>query len=176
MPTLNNVDAFVFLSNDHRALEALFTKLEGGSRDREEVIEQLITELSVHSQIEEDILYPAVRRRAPNGRRLADHAVEEHQKVAEMLDRLAGMDPGDPEVDALVRELHTSVQEHFHEEQGPGGLFATLRESMEPDELREMGSQLAQAKLDATVEPLDDEEKPPVPKDIGGSMFVIRSK
>ena len=179
--TAQNVDAVAFLSNDHRALEELFKRIETGSDpvalkqyDRGTVVQRIVDELSAHAEIEEEILYPAIRQEVPDGDQLADHAEAEHQEVKDMLERLQGMDPESSEAQDLLQELHQSLQEHFEEEEGADGLFARLRASVDHDRLQEMGTQLAEAKtsrsgIDPSASGGGDE--PPPRQDIGGSMF-----
>ena len=167
------IDAVAFLSNDHRATEELFKMLESQGTDRATVIDRLADELTVHAEIEEEILYPAIRKEVPGGRRLASHAEEEHQEVSKMLRRLKRLDPNSREADDLLQELHQSVQQHVAEEQGPDGLFAQLRQAVDDNRLREMGTELSEAKLSRRLP--DEEESsdthPPPQNTPGGRMF-----
>lgn len=172
-----NVDAVALLANDHRSVEAMFRNLLSGSSSgtpdvaRSTVVERLIEELSVHAEIEEEHLYPAVRQHVPNGDELADHAEDEHQQVKEMLGQLEGMDPDSGEAEALIQELQQNMQEHVQEEEGPDGLFAMLRSAMDSELLRELGSELAEAKLRRTVD-MDTPVEPSLyDKEKGGRMF-----
>ncbi len=174
-----NVNALVLLSNDHRAVEELFGRLRNPKHvnrgvNRGATIDRLIQELSVHAEIEEEILYPAVRRNVDGGRRLANHAEEEHQQVKAMLDELAQMDPDSREAEELIEELHQSVSSHVAEQEGPDGLFEQLRASMDEESLQELGPQITEAKVARTVKtpvPEDDEGVKPRPIDVGGRMF-----
>jgi hypothetical protein len=47
----------------------------------------------VHAVIEEEILYPAMREVLPDGDRLVDEALQEHQEAKELLSRIDGKDP-----------------------------------------------------------------------------------
>ncbi len=172
-----NVDAVALLANDHRSVEAMFRSLEpatpGGTpqADRATVVQRIIEELSIHAEIEEEHLYPAIRQHVPDGDDLADHAEDEHEQVKEMLDRLEDMDPYSSEADSLLQELRQSVEEHFQEEEGPDGLFARLRSAMDSESLRELGSSLAEAKLRRTVDLDAPVEETNYPKEKGGRMF-----
>ncbi|MDQ3679047.1 MAG: hemerythrin domain-containing protein [Actinomycetota bacterium] len=171
-----NVNALVLLSNDHRAVEELFNRLSSSKRvNRDDTIDRLILELSVHAEVEEEIVYPAVKRHVDGGRRLANQAEREHQEMRDKLERLAGMDPDSREAEALIEELHQDVQEHFAEEEGPDGLFAQLRASMDEESLKELGPQITEAKISRTVKnPAPEDDEYMAPKDVGGRMFIQR--
>ena len=174
-----NVNALVLLSNDHRAVEELFKRLENPHHEsRDATIDRLILELSVHSEIEEELIYPAIRRNVEGGRRLASHAEQEHQQVKEMLQQLAEMDPHSREARELIAQLHEDFQAHAAEEEGPDGLFAQLRASLDEEALQELGPQVSEAKISKTVKnpaPDEAEDPPPPARDVGGSMFVARA-
>ncbi len=171
-----NVDAVALLANDHRSMETLFRALEpdtpgGLPQDRATVVQRIIEELTIHAEVEEEHLYPAVRQYVPDGDDLADHAEDEHAQVKEMLDRLEGMDPDSREADELLQELRQSVEEHFQEEEGPDGLFARLRSAMDSESLQELGRNVAEAKLRRTVDLDTPVEESIYPKEKGGRMF-----
>ena len=171
-----NVNALALLSNDHRAAEELFGRLESGTHfNREETIDRLILELSVHAEIEQELIYPLIRRNVEGGRRLANHAEQEHQEVEVMLERLGSMDPDSREAEALIAELHENVRAHVAEEEGPGGLFAQLSASMDEESLKELGPQITEAKLERTIRnPAPEDGVAPPPKEVGGRLFHMR--
>ncbi len=171
-----SVDAVALLANDHRSMEAMFSNLQRSSSgtpdiDRATVVQQLIEELSVHAEIEEEHLYPAIRQHVANGDELADHAEDEHAQVKEMLDQLEGMDPHSDEAAALIQELQQNMEEHVQEEEGPDGLFAMLRSAMDTDALKDLGSELAEAKLRRSVDMDTPVEETIYSKEKGGAMF-----
>ncbi len=170
-----NVNALVLLSNDHRAVEELFGRLSSPRHvNREETIDRLIQELSVHAEIEEELVYPAIRRNVDGGRRLANHAEQEHQQVKQMLKQLERMDPDSREAEALIDELHQHVQAHVAEEEAPDGLFAQLRESLDDESLQELGSQVSGTRLTKTIKnPAPEDGVAPPPRDVGGTTFNI---
>ena len=171
-----NVNALVLLSNDHRAAEELFWRLESRRHaNRDDTIQRLIRELTVHAEIEQEIVYPAIRQNVEGGRRLASHAEQEHEQVKEMLQRLEGMDPDSREAEALIAELHEDVQAHVAEEEGPDGLFDQLSASMDEESLKELGPQISEAKIAKTVEnPAPEDGVKPLPKDVGGRLFHMQ--
>ncbi|MDQ3569993.1 MAG: hemerythrin domain-containing protein [Actinomycetota bacterium] len=171
-----NVNPLVLLSNDHRAVEELFNQLSSAKHvNKDDTIDRLILELSVHAEVEEEIVYPAIKRHVEGGRRLANQAERDHKEVKDKLERLADMDPDSREAQALIEELHEDWREHVAEEEGPDGLFAQLRASMDEESLKEMAPQITEAKISRTVKnptPEDEDANPPPPKDVGGRMFI----
>ncbi|MBA2751384.1 MAG: hemerythrin domain-containing protein [Actinobacteria bacterium] len=142
--------------------------------NREETIDRLIQELSVHAEIEEELVYPAIRRNVEGGRRLANHAEQEHQQVKQMLKQLERMDPDSREADALLNQLHQDVQAHVAEEEAPDGLFAQLRESLDDESLQELGSQVSGTRLTKTIKnPAPEDGVAPPQRDVGGTTFNI---
>src|SRR5689334_3179030 len=79
-----------FLTSQHRQVESLWATVEGAgtgsSPGREGPARQIVTLLSQHDAIETQLLYPELRDvGGDEGKRLSDHALEEHQQVREML-------------------------------------------------------------------------------------------
>ena len=172
-------DAVALLINDHRGMEQLFTQLEGlqsGGDRRPQLIQQVVTELSVHAVVEEQVLYPAIRAEVPGGEELADHAIDEHQQVKELLVRLEQLDPTDAETDQVLHQLMADVRDHFQEEEGPGGLFEQLRSSVDQDKLFEMGEALTKAKTMAPTHPHPKAPSTPPGNVIAGAAATVLDK
>lgn len=56
-------DAIELLTSDHRAVEALFEQVRPGSVGKNDVVERIVRELSIHDAIERELLYPTVKER-----------------------------------------------------------------------------------------------------------------
>src|ERR1700730_11542792 len=89
------MNAIALLKADHRAVEELFHQLEVKSRGKKPLIEKLVRELSIHSAIEEEIFYPAVRKSVPGAQGQVLESLEEHNVVKWELSALASMNEGD---------------------------------------------------------------------------------
>src|SRR5438067_1474237 len=73
-------DVIKLLEQDHREVEDLFSKAESTSgAAKQQVVSKLASELTLHAEVEESIVYPAMREAGLND--LVDEAEEEHQKV-----------------------------------------------------------------------------------------------
>lgn len=114
-------DAIDMLTNDHREVEELFKKYEAlkeGQNDKKKILaDQICTALTVHTMIEEEIFYPAVRAQAQGSDELLDEALVEHASAKELIAQLQEMDPGDELYDAKVKVLSEQIDHHVQEEE-----------------------------------------------------------
>lgn len=150
------VDAGELLVNDHRELESLFARLEGtagGGTDRADLIRAIIHDLSVHSAVEEIVLYPAARHELDDGDAVADQALAEGRAIKEMLVRLERLDATSPETDEVLAELMATVRAHVAEEEGPDGMIERLRGEVGDYRMAEMGRSMAKGKRIAPTHP-----------------------
>ena len=136
-------DAIKLLETDHRQVEDLFAKVNSTSgAAKAQVVSKICRELTVHAEVEEQIMYPAMREAG-----LADIVSEAelaHRKVKDLVARLEGMDGASHDVDSLVSELKRDVVHHVQEEEGTA--FPSFRDAVDPSELEVLGNQLEEAK------------------------------
>lgn len=154
-------DGITLLKDDHREVVELFERIEAIPSDapatseqmktRRALFEQVSQELSRHAVAEEELLYPLVRSKIPNGNELADHALEEHQEVKETLARLEKMSLDALDFEPEFRTLTTNVREHVQEEEGE--FFPLLEQHLSREELETLGTNLAAAKMLAPTRP-----------------------
>jgi hypothetical protein len=116
MPEKKNPRAVELLKEDHREVESLFKKFESAKSEseKEEIADQIDLELRVHSMIEEQILYPALREIESE---IVAESFEEHGVVEELLDQLATMDLGEEQFDAKFKVMQENVEHHVEEEE-----------------------------------------------------------
>ena len=143
MPT----DAITLLEKDHRTVDELFHQFMAlGGADpgaKQELVDEIIRELTVHAAIEEQFLYPALRQ-LPEGDQLVSEAMQEHQEAKEMLAQLGAMDPRAEGFEASMTSLMENVRHHVQEEEGEA--FPKLRETLGEQRLGEMGGLMEEAK------------------------------
>jgi hemerythrin superfamily protein len=142
-------DAIEVVTTDHRVVEQLFvhlmaTKVPEDAELRAELARRIVRELSVHAAIEEDALYPVVRRHVDGGDDLVDRSVAEHQALKDQLERLDGMTPEDGEFTATAEALRALVAQHVQEEEQT--VLPALRDSVPGERLYELGDELEKAK------------------------------
>jgi hemerythrin superfamily protein len=149
------MDAVTLLRNDHKTVEALFKRFEkagpNAHKTKQDLVERIVEELSIHAAIEEQVLYPAARDAVPDATDEVLEALEEHHIVKWVLSELDGMEPTDERYTAKVTVLIENVRHHVEEEEGE--LFPQLRKAMKRKELEELAQALEKAKKAAPTHP-----------------------
>jgi hemerythrin superfamily protein len=137
-------DAVALLKADHREVDQLVQQFENARSDRKEAIARRIcTALTVHAQIEEELLYPAARNVLdPDDMDLVDEADVEHASIKQLVAEVESASPSDALYDAKVKVIGEYVKHHVKEEERE--LFPKLRRT-ELD-LKALGAQLAERK------------------------------
>lgn len=112
-------DAVALLKEDHKRVDALFkrfAKLEDDGEAKAALVDEICEELRIHTQVEEEIFYPAVRE-AIGDDDLMDEADVEHESAKTLMAQLACIKPGDDRYDAKVTVLGEYIRHHVKEEQ-----------------------------------------------------------
>ena len=124
-------DAVDLLDADHNAVKKMFIDYgalceDHAPPDQKGALAECICQaLIVHSQLEEEIFYPAVRK-ALGDDALMDEALDEHADAKEIIARIQAMQAGDAAFDATVKELGALIDQHVLEERGQIFLRARL--------------------------------------------------
>ena len=150
MADTKSPDAIALLKKDHREVEELFEKFEKASGDgrKQQLAEQICLELSVHSQIEEEIFYPACEGKVEED--LLKESYVEHDGAKVLIaEIIAGGPKEDEYYDAKVKVLSEEIEHHVEEEEKRmEGLFAQAKKAgLDMDAL---GQQLMARKLELT--------------------------
>lgn len=124
-------DAIALLIEDHKKVLKLFKEFEKLKEEEdEERKQQLVTlicaELTIHTQIEEEIFYPAARD-AMDEQDLLDEAEVEHAGAKTLIAQLSSMETGDDLYDAKVTVLGEYIEHHVKEEHDE--LFPKVRKA-----------------------------------------------
>jgi hemerythrin superfamily protein len=113
-------DAIDLLKADHKRVKKLFEQFDSAKDDDrtglEELVAEICLELTVHTQIEEEIFYPAVRLEIDDDA-LMDEALVEHSGAKELIAQLNGMSADDEFFDARVKVLSELIDHHVEEEE-----------------------------------------------------------
>ena len=123
-------DAIAMLKADHRKVEGLFEKFEKAKSSgvKKSLVQEICTELSVHTAIEEEIFYPAFIE-ATGDKDLHHEAVVEHAGAKKLIADIQRLSSSDDYFDAKVTVLSEMIKHHVKEEEQPGGMFAEARKS-----------------------------------------------
>jgi hemerythrin superfamily protein len=107
-------DAIDLLKADHRKVESLFSQFERARSNKQNILDQIIKELSIHATVEENLVYPLIDDEDHD---MAMEANEEHHVVKMMLAELADIPADKDIVKAKVRVLKEIVNHHVKEEE-----------------------------------------------------------
>ena len=136
------------LKDDHGAVKKLFAEFgrttARAPKRRQQLVDEIAKKLEVHSKIEEEIFYPAVRRLSSGQSRVSE-AESEHRQVDGLVAEAQGMDMGSDTVLAKVRQLRDAVLHHATEEEKE---MFPLAERGLGDQLEDLGAQLSKRKKD----------------------------
>lgn len=146
--TKTQVDAIALLKTDHKKVRALLETLEktDAPARRQKLLGQIEVELKAHARVEEEIFYPAFKRKAEDSDQLQMffEAKEEHGLVDIILPKTKASNPDGEEFGARAKVLMDLVVHHAKEEEKE--MFKAARELFDRDELRELGAQMARRK------------------------------
>ena len=132
--------AVTLLKKDHREVETMFDEYEQleDEADKLALFQKIALALKVHTQIEEEILYPEERGEVEDD--VLDEAYVEHQGAKDLIAQIEEMKPSDEFYDAKVKVLGEYIKHHVKEEEQPGGIFAQAKRGDE--DLNAMGERL----------------------------------
>ena len=165
-------DVIEILEHDHREVEHMFAELESlrgtstqeAESRRKAVTEQVTIELVRHSVAEEVLVYPQVEDKI--SAQEAEHAREEHAEAEETLKRLEKLDADDPAFDDELATLLEEIRHHIEDEEEE--MFAHMRQVIDADELRKLGTRVEAFKKAAPTRPHPSVPNEPVPRMAAG--------
>lgn len=138
-------DAIKLLKADHKEVKAWFKQYEDleDNADKQALADKICLALTVHTQIEEEIYYPATRE-AIDDDDLLDEAEVEHASAKQLIAEIQGMKAGDHLFDAKVTVLGEYINHHVEEEERE--MFPESRDS--DLDLKALGEQMAARKAE----------------------------
>ncbi|MGQ9426634.1 hemerythrin domain-containing protein [Gilvimarinus sp. F26214L] len=140
-------DAISLLKQDHKTVKDLLAQLtettDRAIKTRTDLLEQIASELRVHTKIEEEVLYPAFRDAGKQDeKKMFYEAVEEHRAVEELvLPDLEKTDPGSNQFAGRAKVLKELVEHHMDEEESE--MFPAAKELFGKEQLTDMGEKMA---------------------------------
>ena len=140
----NRMDAIQLLKQDHQKAKKAFKqfeKMDHESARARELAEQTIADLKLHTAVEEEIFYPAVRE-ATDEEDLMNEAEVEHKSAKQLIQDLERMQSSDPMYAATFTVLGEYIDHHVEEEEGE--MFKKARKAKV--DLRALGEQIAARK------------------------------
>ena len=147
--TANAID---LLKEDHEKVKKAFKQFEKLDRADTEACRELVTtvcgDLRVHTTLEEEIFYPAVRE-AIEDEDIMNEASVEHETAKMLIEQLENMEPDDPNYVATFTVLGEYVMHHVKEEEDE--MFPQAKKAKELD-LEALGEQMASRKEELMAE------------------------
>src|SRR4051812_12911170 len=109
------------LMEDHRRVQKMFKQFEklkdeDDDQSKRDLVDQACAELKVHTQLEEEIFYPAAREALEEGDLVAE-ALVEHNSAKDLIAKLQEGSADDEEYAATFMVLGEYVNHHITEEQ-----------------------------------------------------------
>ena len=140
------MNAIDLLKADHEKVKSILSQLSESTdravKKRTELLEKLELEVSIHTQLEEEILYPAYK--AAGGKAETEmyyEAKEEHRTVDSLvLPDLKGTDPTSPEFAGRVKVIKELLEHHIEEEETD--MFPHAKKILGKAKLDELGDQM----------------------------------
>jgi hemerythrin superfamily protein len=110
------MDVTRILEADHRDVEALFRKIDKAEgSDRTPFIDELVTSLKAHMELEETVVYPAIKPIVG-----AEPVVEgetEHDLARKAMQDVVALAPDEPGFGAALEALKAGIEHHVNEEE-----------------------------------------------------------
>jgi CRISPR/Cas system-associated endonuclease Cas1 len=133
------------LAEEHGEVSVLLKRctVVDDPEQRRELFTQIQEQLMSHAKAEEKILYAVLRQHAETNE-LTEHAIEEHQEMEDMVDRLSTMGYEGDDWAELFDELEQSVRDHVEEEERD--LFAKAKHVLDDQQLKEMEARYIDAR------------------------------
>lgn len=110
------------IKRDHRKVEKLFKEYEDlgeqAFESKSKIVEQIIHELRLHTEMEESLLYPRAEEIFnKKDDKMVEEARAEHEVAKRILEELSVTHPEDPQFDARVKVLNENITHHIMEEE-----------------------------------------------------------
>lgn len=137
-------NAIEVLTQEHRDTEQMLKEIKQTRGEDADLLMTAAMELQAHLRIEEEVLYPFIRREVPEGDKLMQEAEKEHQEARTALEQVEMAAPGTDEFMQALETLEKGVKHHVGDEEEK--VFPKLRETVDQQKLEQFGQELVQAK------------------------------
>lgn len=142
-------DPIEMLKSDHREVERLFKRTKDDSENLQALADQISRELKTHTEMEENVFYPAVQARAKAKSDKIDdwmvkHSYDEHGLVKKMLLELSEKRGDESAIKHILWRIEKAVQLHVIEEEKV--LLPHARDMLDAAELDRLGTEMTAIK------------------------------
>ncbi len=150
-----STDAIVLLKKDHQEIRRAFTAFEKAGEkayvEKGRLVDRIIELLTVHTYLENEVMYPRVRALLPDLEDDVLESYEEHHVADVLVMELVGMKPDHERFVAKTTVLIENVRHHMDEEEDEW--FPQVREGLGRKTLQEIGAEMEQARSKAPRRP-----------------------
>ena len=150
-----STDAIVILKDEHQQMRRLFKQFqqagEHATAEKGRLVQEIIGALTAHTYIENECMYPEVRRLLPDLEDDVLESYEEHHVADVLVFELSGMTPDAERFDAKMTVLIENVEHHMDEEEQEW--FPKVREGLGRKQLQDLGAQMEAARTKAPRRP-----------------------
>jgi hemerythrin superfamily protein len=152
-----STDAIVMLKDDHKEVKKLFRQFQQAGEDataeKGRIVTAILEALTVHTYLENEVMYPEVRRLLPDLDQDVLESYEEHHVADVLCAELSAMGPEEEHFDAKTTVLIESVTHHIEEEEQDW--FPKVRAGLGRKQLQELGERMARLRPEAPRTPSD---------------------
>ncbi len=145
-----STDAIVLLKQDHKEILKTFRDFEKAGdaayKEKGRLVERIIELLTVHTYIENEVMYPRVRELLPDLEDDVLESYEEHHVADLLVMELVGMAPESERFTAKTMVLIENVRHHIEEEEDEW--FPQVREGLGRKVLAGIGAEMLEAEED----------------------------
>jgi hemerythrin-like domain-containing protein len=150
-----STDAIVLLKNDHKEIKRTFDAFEktgeNAPAEKARHVDKMIELLTVHTYVENEVMYPRVRELLPELEDDVLESYEEHHVADVLVMELSGMQPYEERFTAKAMVLIENVRHHIDEEEQEW--FPQVRAGLGRKTLQEIGLQIEEARKNAPRSP-----------------------
>jgi len=150
-----STDAIVLLRDDHKEIRKTFKDFQRAGENahaaKQRLVDRMIELLTVHTYIENEVMYPRVRELLPDLEEDVLESYEEHHVADVLVVELSAMQATDERFTAKTTVLIENVTHHIEEEEQEW--FPQVREGLGRKQLQQLGEELLQAKKKAPRRP-----------------------
>jgi hemerythrin superfamily protein len=143
------------LKADHQEIRRLFREFQAAGdravKTKARLVAQIIELLTVHTYIENEVMYPEVRTLLPDLEDDILESYEEHHVADVLCTELAGLAPDAERFDAKTTVLIENVTHHIEEEEQDW--FPKVRAGLSRKQLQDLGAKLEQVRKKAPRSP-----------------------
>lgn len=145
------MNAIDLLKQDHKKVRSMLAELTDttsrAKKTRAELLKEIAEELRIHTQIEEEIFYPAFRQAGKKeDEEMYFEAVEEHKAVEnQVLPDLEGTSVDTDAFSGRAKVLKELIDHHAQEEEDD--MFPRARELFSKEELESLGAKMMELKM-----------------------------